>query len=141
MKLLQKPIKFVLVLLLNLVSKLFTLKLRSKFTSYRNWLNTLWIQNFLGSIGKGSVIGCGCGLEGWGNKGIVIGNYTSIGKNSILGAWREYNDKEYNPTIKIGNNCSIGEYNHITSCDSVVVGDGVLTGRFVYISDKTLYNR
>lgn len=40
------------------------------------------------------------------------------------------------PDLQIGNGVSLGEYTHITCATKVVVGDGVLTGRFVLISDN-----
>ena len=136
MKLLFSPFRLLITWIIEIFSKLYTLKLKAKVTSYINWLNTLWIKNFLGGIGDRTIVAYGCDLEGWGNKGIMIGNDTSIGKNCILGAWKVYNGRTYNPEIKIGNHCCIGEYNHITACDRIVIGDGVLTGRYVYISDN-----
>ena len=43
----------------------------------------------------------------------------------------------FNPKIKIGKNCLIGEYNHITSCNEISIGDYVLTGRWVTITDNS----
>lgn len=38
--------------------------------------------------------------------------------------------------IQIGNNCTFGAYNHITSINSIVIGDGCLTGKWVTITDN-----
>ena len=38
--------------------------------------------------------------------------------------------------ICIGDNVSIGDYNHITATKGIIISDGVLTGRFVTISDN-----
>lgn len=72
-----------------------------------------------------------------GGQFISIGKKTSIGRQSILKAWDEYAGKHYNPSITIGNNCCIREFCHITSCNSITIGNGVLTGRFIYISDNS----
>lgn len=72
-----------------------------------------------------------------GGKLISIGKETTIQGNCVLGCWLRYKDLMFNPSIEIGNGCSIGEYNHISSCNKVVLGDGLLTGRFVYIGDNT----
>lgn len=37
----------------------------------------------------------------------------------------------------IGVNCNIGEYNHFTASNFVKIGDNVLTGRWVTISDNS----
>ena len=73
-----------------------------------------------------------------GEKNISIGKNSIIGKYSHITAWASYknggNDK-YNPTIIIGSNCHIGEYNHITSISNITIGNNVLTGRYVLITD------
>ena len=42
-----------------------------------------------------------------------------------------------NPQLKIGDRVSLGEYSHITCANKVTIGDGVLTGRFVLITDNS----
>lgn len=39
--------------------------------------------------------------------------------------------------MEIGNGVSVGEYSHITCANRIVIGDGVLTGRFVLITDNS----
>ena len=39
--------------------------------------------------------------------------------------------------MEIGNNVSIGEYSHITCTNKATIGNGVLTGRFVLITDNS----
>ena len=39
--------------------------------------------------------------------------------------------------LKIGNNVSLGEYSHITCANKVTIGNSVLTGRFVLITDNS----
>ena len=78
-------------------------------------------------------------MQGGGEKNVKIGDYTTIQGNSILGCWIKYGDKQEFPSasISIGNHCSIGEYNHITACNKITIGDGLLTGRYVLISDNS----
>lgn len=40
------------------------------------------------------------------------------------------------PQCIIGNGVSLGEYSHITCASRIVIGNDVLTGRFVLISDN-----
>ena len=67
---------------------------------------------------------------------ISIGHGTGFSRGAILTAHDEYAGYHYNPSIRIGSNCSIGEYCHITACYSITIGDNLLTGRYVYISDN-----
>ena len=71
-----------------------------------------------------------------GEKYISIGNNTTINKGVILTAWDKYGNQTFTPSITIGNNCSIGEHAHITACKEIIIGNNVLTGRRVYISDN-----
>lgn len=42
-----------------------------------------------------------------------------------------------NPTLKIGKCANIGELNHITCINSIEIGDGLLTGKYVTITDNS----
>lgn len=72
-----------------------------------------------------------------GGDHITIGGNTKIGRNGVLTAWDRYNGKEYDPKIVIGSNCNFGEYIHLTAINSISIGDGVLTGRWVTITDNS----
>ena len=67
---------------------------------------------------------------------ISIGHDTRLFRGAILTAWDEYAGCHYQPSIHIGSNCCIGEHCHITACHSITIGDNLLTGRYVYISDN-----
>lgn len=67
---------------------------------------------------------------------IHVGEGTYFGKGLILSAWDNYYGFNYTPSISIGRNCRIGEYCHITSICNIIIGDNLLTGAFVYISDN-----
>ena len=45
--------------------------------------------------------------------------------------------REQQPKMKIGKGTSIGEYSHITCAGNITIGNNVLTGRFVLISDNS----
>ena len=66
----------------------------------------------------------------------MIGDYMVIQGHSVLGCWTKYGNHIFTLSIAIGGHCSIGEYNHITACNKITIGDGLLTGRFVYIGDN-----
>ncbi|MBO7143607.1 MAG: acyltransferase [Salinivirgaceae bacterium] len=129
-------IKF-LKIFFRIFSIFYPYKLHERLSGYKNTLYTLWIKNFLGSIGEHSRICYPCSLQGGGQKNISLGDYSSIGSESILDCWVKYGNQEFpDASITIGNHCSIGEHNHITACNKITIGDGLLTGRYVIISDN-----
>lgn len=125
-------------IIFRIFSFLYPYKLHKKIISVRNFFYTMWIKNFLGSVGDQSRICYPCSLQGGGQKNISIGDNTVINGTSILGCWIKYGNQQFpKASITIGNHCSIGEYNHITSCNKITIGDGLLTGRYVVISDNS----
>lgn len=70
-----------------------------------------------------------------------IGNNLCVGKNSVLEAWENIensNSRTGNlPSVIIGDNVSLGEYCHITAIECVKIGNNLLTGRFVTITDNS----
>lgn len=120
-----------------LISRLYSYHISLWFKRLRDTLYTYWISPFLGKTGEGTSISYPCSLQGGGQKRIEIGNHTKISGHSILGCHLTYLDQRFSPVIKIGNHCVIGEYNHFTACNRIEIGDGLLTGRFVTITDNS----
>ena len=120
---------------------MFLFRLIQFLIQIRHSVYTVWIRSIIKNLARHSVIQYPCSLQGGGFDNISVGEYTCIQSHSILGCWTRYNSHEgqqtFNPQIIIGNHCSIGEYNHITACNKIVLGDGLLTGRFVYIGDNS----
>ena len=126
-----------LKLLFKFFSYCFPYILGSKIKRYVDLFYSFWIRNFLGHVGDKTQINRPCKLEGGGNRSIFIGDRTLIDSNCILGSWRKYRDQIFSPSIIIGNNCRIGQYTQITACNKITIGNGLLTGRFVLISDNS----
>ena len=72
-----------------------------------------------------------------GNRFFKIGVGNRFAKHTILTAWSRYKDKTYKPEVTIGNNCIFGGYLHLTCCNSITIGNDVLTGRWVTITDNS----
>ena len=72
-----------------------------------------------------------------GEKYISIGLGTTIWPGVILTAWDSFEQQRFCPCIEIGQNCNIGEHCHISAINKIVIGNNVLTGRYVYISDNS----
>lgn len=131
----RKAVKQILKFVMWLVSKVYPYKLSLWLRGFRNVLYTMWIKNFLRQVGDGTVIVYPCIIEGGGQR-ITIGERSTIQGHTVLGCWEKFGKEIFDPSIKIGGHCSIGEYNHITACNKVTIGDGLLTGRFVFIGDN-----
>lgn len=82
-------------------------------------------------FGYGSKIKDPMKIEGF--KRITIGRNTIIGYNSWIASMPLTGSESI---IKIGNNCNIGNINHIYSTKSIIIEDNVLTADKVYISDN-----
>ncbi len=130
-------LKSFIALLSNIWSHIYTYRCSQWLESLRNSFYTLWIRNFIGYVGEGCCFQYPLHLQGGGSKRIRIGARTIIGSDSVLGSWKHYGkDDHFEPEVIIGNDCNIGKYCHITSISRITIGDGILTGRFVYIGDN-----
>lgn len=132
----MRCINKVMACMMWIVCKFYPHSLSERLRGFRVVLYTMWIRNFLNHIGERSIIASPCSLQGGGQKRIVIGDDTCIQSHCVLGCWEKYGDQCFTPSLIIGNHCCIGEYNHISACNMVTIGDGLLTGRFVYIGDN-----
>lgn len=130
-------LKSLLAFLMRFWSHIYIYRLSQWLRGKRNMLYTLWIRNFLCEVGEKCSFSYPLRLQGGGSHRIRIGDRTSIQAYSILGCWEHYGkDERYEPEIIIGNDCNIGEFCHITAINKITIGDGLLTGRFVYIGDN-----
>jgi serine acetyltransferase len=88
------------------------------------------------SFGPGSVIGFPAGAL-YGQKWITIGAGTLIGAQVSLSAGMvPGQDLGDHPVLRIGDHCVIGRGSHIVAHNSIVIGDDVFTGPYVYVTDQ-----
>lgn len=132
----KKFLKSIIALLIQLWSRIYTYDFSQSISMRVGTIYSYWISQFLGEVGENTEFGRPMSLQGGGQKRIKVGANTHIGHHAVLGCWVQYGANNYEPEIFIGNNCSIGEYCHITALNRITIGDGLLTGRFVYIGDN-----
>lgn len=128
--------KSILRFFFRIVSMLYSYKLHMRLSAWKNTFYSLWIRNFIGHVGEHSTICHPCGISG--QKNISIGDCSIIQGHSVLSCWTNHGGQAFpNASITIGNHCNIGKFNHITACNKVQIGDGLLTGCYVLISDNS----
>lgn len=72
-----------------------------------------------------------------GGKYISIGEQTHFDKECVLTAYDHTLDgSTFTPEIQIGAGCDFGAWNHITAINKIVIGDNLLTGKWVTITDN-----
>ena len=97
---------------------------------------TLFLRPRFAHLGKGAHIGWkALRLEGL--QYISVGDKTFIASGVQLTAWDSHNGNRYNPSITIGNYCAIRENCHITAINSIAIGNHLLTGTNVLITDNS----
>lgn len=67
---------------------------------------------------------------------ISVGSCTKIGKRAVITSWMCPSTKVFG-NISIGDRCQIGDDVHITATNNVVIGNDVLMGKKITISDNS----
>lgn len=79
--------------------------------------------------------GFGEGVSILGAQNVAIGEDFYTGRFFRLEALESYRGQNFNPEVHIGNNVYFGDYCHIGCVDKITIGDGVLGGSKVFITD------
>lgn len=119
------------------LSKLYPYQLNLRLKGYRNIVYTLWIKNFMGQVGDKTNFKYPLRLQGGGYKRIHIGSRTCFQAYCVIGCWEKHEQERFAPDIIVGDDCNIGEFCHISAVKKITIGNGLLTGRFVYIGDNS----
>lgn len=67
----------------------------------------------------------------------TVENGTTFEPDAELTAWDSYAGVDYSPRVTIGCNCHFGKACHITAINEINIGDNLLTGQYVIISDNS----
>ena len=127
--------KILLKILGYLWSYLYSPWINEKCRAVKIFLYTGYYARQFKNIGKGTIIKPSfrfiCGLQY-----ISIGSNSVIGKEVELTAWDNYKGQQFKPEIIIGDGTSIRDYSQITAINSIRIGNGVLTGPNILITDN-----
>lgn len=128
-------IKRILRQLFSLIQWLLTSEICNFINIICKFIRNVWYCNYFHSCGEKVRFKKVCTIHG--ADYIDIGDGTSFGDGLCLTAWPELANTTLKPSIKIGKNCQFGAYNHITALNSITIGDNLLTGKWVTISDNS----
>lgn len=127
MKNLARRIVIITGVIIGTIARFFPYKMRYiLYILFRNIVTTRDRKRFR-SYGKNSLLSPKMTLVN--PQNISLGNNSSIEKYCVLESWR-------GGRMVIGDNVSLGEYTHITCAHRIIIKNGVLTGRFVLITDN-----
>ncbi len=107
-------------------------KLHQHIIAYLNIIYSEYVSEQFGRKGEDVLIGRHSKIH-CGNY-FYVGDGTTFGHHAMLSAWKTGAKV---PLVKIGKYCDFGHFNHITCCQSIEIGEGVLTGMYVLISDNS----
>lgn len=80
-----------------------------------------------------------------GGQYMTIGEGTGFGNGIYLTAWDEFHclidgvetPQRFKPHLSIGCNCHFGDHNHITCINEITIGNNLLTGKWITITDNS----
>ncbi len=100
-------------------------------------LYTAIMKKELKKSGKNLRIGLGTRFNN--PQYVIVENSVKIGYRCVIECWDNYHagsDFEMNPELTIGNNSAIGDESHISCARKMKIGNGVLMGRKIFITDN-----
>jgi lipopolysaccharide O-acetyltransferase len=95
-------------------------------------LSLIWVR-YLAEAGPRFHVSRGTRIQG--GRAVRIGNGFFAGPSLWIEAVHQYIDYRYEPSIVIGANVICSDFVHIAATTSVTIGDGVLMGSGVHITD------
>jgi acetyltransferase-like isoleucine patch superfamily enzyme len=124
-----------LKLFCKILSRICPYSLTTHLQNLKLKLHTFWISKEFKRISENASISYPIELRG--GKYITIGDHTILGKRGVLTAWDSYKENRFYPEIKIGDNTSIGDDYHITAINRIDIGNNVLMGKKITITDNS----
>jgi acetyltransferase-like isoleucine patch superfamily enzyme len=122
------------------LGKMFSYIVPKWLTKKWNLLITLFATGYQSRLFKHIGENCILGKHSiyLGEQYISIGKNTSFGDYGMLTAYEQYahTQQTFTPHITIGENCCIGAQSHITAINSITIGNNVLTGPRILITDN-----
>lgn len=119
----------------TLLQLIFSRSFSTFLKKIKSHIFTIWLSSLFKKLGRNTILHYPLYTQG--EKYISIGNKSGIGARGILTAWNKYQEDVFVPEIHIGDNVWIGEGCHITAINKILIGNNVLMGKYVTISDNS----
>lgn len=129
----RKFFSLIIKQLLKIFSTIFSFQFFEKWDTRKNSYYTMWIAKQFKDFGTNSGIKKPMYLTG--GKYISIGDNFHCDHRLRLDAIDVYNNQTFSPSIIIGDNVTIQKDCHIGAIDKIVIGNNVLMGSKIFISD------
>lgn len=117
-----------------LFSYIYPYRLSRQFYSLYTELYTGWLSKEFCHFGHSYIAPRVFLLKG--AQYIRVGDDSFLGEDIELTAWDSFQGRKYKPEIRIGNGCRIRKGSHITAIDRILIGNNVLTGPGILITDN-----
>lgn len=117
--------------LYRLLAAMYPAGIVEKVAYYKSVVLSYKLASRLGACGRGTRFGSVEYVTG--HRHIRVGSNTVFLPHLFLTAWGGRSDET---KISVGDNCSIGAYCHISALRGIIIGDNVLTGKWVTIVDN-----
>ena len=123
----------IIINICDVISYIYPEKIISYLRTMRKYIYGSRIKRKLYSHGK--IFGAFPPMQLKGGKYIRVGEHFSAASGMILQCWDQYGDNNYDPEMCIGDNAEFGRNNYIGCINKIVIGDNLLTGGNVHITD------
>ena len=120
----------------RLFSFFLPIRITQNIQSIAKYLYSGYLSRTFKSFGEGSIINKPL-LMLIGSENIIVGKNCYIGRNVQLTAWNKVQNETFRPEITIGDGVSIGDGSQVTAINKIVIGNNVLTGKYVLITDNS----
>ena len=127
-------IKRIALSMIQLYHAVITYSVYNKIEYYWRAVYSLWIQLEFGKVGRNVYIGKIDLLKG--AQYISLADNVSISERCIIEVYDSYHEQKFAPILTIGTNSHIGDGGHITCINRVQIGNNVLMGRKIFITDN-----
>lgn len=131
----MKFLKNILLHIGALVGYIYSFRFSNYFLVIRIYIYTGWLRRYFKKFGNSTIRPYARLLKGL--EYISVGDNSVIGNNIQLTAWDKHQMNRYTPEIIIGDGVSIGEDAHITAINKIHIGNNVLLGKKVLITDNS----
>lgn len=109
-------------------------KLLSLLKKIQRSLYSIWISFEFAKCGTGCKFGRFKYLRE--PKNIYLGSNLDIGSDIVFELYSAFQDQRFTPRLEIGNNSSLGDDGHITCINLIKIGNDVIMGRKVFVTDN-----